>query len=43
MIRTQCMQTFGLDESLTSTMPTLFDPLPSPSSLYTNGWSNSYL
>lgn len=44
MIRTQCMQSFGFDDNFTSTLPTLFDPLAaSPSSLYTNGWSNSYL
>lgn len=44
MMRTQCMQSFPFDENFTSTYPTLFDPLAaSPSSLYTNGWSNSYL
>nr|ACI90363.1 CNNOS1-like protein [Philodina roseola] len=44
MIRTQCMQSFGFDDNFTSQLPPLFDPLAaSPSSLYTNGWSNSYL
>lgn len=44
MIRTQCIQNLALDESSSSTMPAIFDPLAvSPSSLYTNGWSNSYL
>ncbi|CAF1326795.1 unnamed protein product [Adineta steineri] len=37
------MQTFGFDDNITPSMPTFFGQLDSPSSLYTNGWSNSYL
>jgi hypothetical protein len=32
-----CMQTFGYDDNITPSM------YGSPSSFYTNGWSNSYL
>ncbi len=37
------MQTFGFDDNITPTMPAFFGQLDSPSSLYTNGWSDSYL
>jgi hypothetical protein len=37
------MQTFGFDDNLSSTISPFFGQFGSPSSLYTNGWSNSYL
>lgn len=37
------MQTIGLDDNITSSIPGLLHPIGSPSSLYTNGWSDSYL
>lgn len=53
MIRTQCMQTFGLDDSLTTSMPALFGPIGSnspggsPASLWpaalTGAWPGSNL
>ncbi|UJR28501.1 hypothetical protein I4U23_009739 [Adineta vaga] len=52
MIRTQCMQTFGLDDNLTGTMPAIFGPIGSnspsgsPASLWpalANGWPGSNL
>lgn len=53
MIRTQCMQTFGLDDNLTTSMPALFGPIGSnspggsPASLWpaalTGAWPGSNL
>jgi hypothetical protein len=52
MIRTQCMQTFGLDDNITASMPALFGPIGSnspggsPASLWpalTGGWPGSNL
>ena len=52
MIRTQCIQTFGLDENLATSIPTIFGPIGSnspsgsPASLWpamANGWSGSNL
>lgn len=52
MIRTQCMQTFGLDDNLTTSMPALFGPIGSgspansPASLWpalAGGWSANNL
>jgi protein nanos 1 len=52
MIRTQCMQTFGLDDNITSSIPALFGPIGSnsaggsPASLWppiTSGWPGSNL
>lgn len=52
MIRTQCMQTFGLDDNLTTSMPGIFGPIgsnspvTSPASLWptlTSGWPGSNL
>ncbi|CAF2404231.1 unnamed protein product [Rotaria sp. Silwood2] len=37
------MQTFGFDDNVTSSMPGLLSHIGSPTSLYTNGWSDSYL
>ncbi|CAF1134261.1 unnamed protein product [Rotaria sordida] len=37
------MQTFGFDDNITSSIPGLFNHIGSPTSLYTNGWSDSYL
>ncbi len=37
------MQTFGFDDNITSSIPSIFGQYGSPSSLYTNGWSDSYL
>jgi hypothetical protein len=52
MIRTQCMQTFGLDDNMTASMPAIFGPIGSnspagsPASLWpalTGGWPGSNL
>jgi hypothetical protein len=52
MIRTQCMQTFGLDDNITASMPALFGPIGSnsnagsPASLWpalTGGWPGGNL
>jgi hypothetical protein len=52
MIRTQCMQTFGLDDNITTSMPAIFGPIGSnspagsPASLWpalTGGWPGSNL
>ncbi|CAF1040607.1 unnamed protein product [Rotaria sp. Silwood1] len=52
MIRTQCMQTFGLDDNMTASMPAIFGPIGSsspansPASLWpalTGGWAGSNL
>ena len=52
MIRTQCMQTFGLDDNITTSIPGIFgpigsnSPINSPASLWstlTGGWSSSNL
>ncbi len=53
MIRTQCMQTFGLDDNMTTSMPAIFGPIGSnspggnsPASLWpalTGGWPGSNL
>lgn len=52
MIRTQCMQSFGLDDSITASMPALFGPIgsnstgASPASLWPllpSGWPGSNL
>ncbi|CAF0841394.1 unnamed protein product [Adineta ricciae] len=37
------MQTFGYDDNMTPSISAFFGHLDSPSSLYTNGWSDSYL
>jgi hypothetical protein len=52
MIRTQCMQTFGLDDNMTASMPAIFGPIGSnspggsPASLWpalTGGWPGNNL
>ncbi|CAF3904798.1 unnamed protein product [Adineta steineri] len=52
MIRTQCMQTFGLDDNITASMPAIFGPIGSnspagsPASLWpalTGGWPGNNL
>ncbi|CAF2583751.1 unnamed protein product [Rotaria sp. Silwood2] len=52
MIRTQCMQTFGLDDNMTASMPAIFGPIGSsspansPASLWpalSGGWSGNNL
>ena len=52
MIRTQCMQTFGLEDNITASMPALFGPIGSssaagsPVSLWpalAGGWPGSNL
>ncbi len=52
MIRTQCMQTFGLDDNMSASMPAIFGPIGSnspagsPASLWpalTGGWPGSNL
>ena len=37
------MQAIGFDDNMAPSMPGLLHPIGSPSSLYTNGWSDSYL
>lgn len=52
MLRTQCMQSFGLDENITTTMPAIFGPIGSnspagsPASIWpamTGGWPGANL
>ena len=53
MIRTQCMQTFGLEDNITAAMPAIFGPIGSshspansPASLWpaiAGGWPGSNL